>query len=137
VREPAADFTVPNLQANLGISRLSHSAHAPYLVVSELQTFLSKVMGVFLSAGSSVWDKEFVEQVSKRQALYGDTMRGQVPLQLILVSRQDGTDRFSVGLMARWKRRSLPERTKIPMGYIRSNPAHTYSRRKADAGVAA
>jgi hypothetical protein len=85
VREPATDFTVPNLQANLGISRLGHSAHAPYLVASELQTLLSKVMGVFPSAGSSVWDKEFVGPVSKRQALYGDTMRGQVPLQLILV----------------------------------------------------
>lgn len=44
-------------------------------------------------------------------ALYGDTMRGKVPLQLMLASRQNGIDRFSIGLMAR-KRRSPTRRAR-------------------------
>ena len=64
-------------------------------------------------------------------------MRRQVPLQLIPASQQVGTDRFSIGLMARWKRRSLLVRTKIPMDGIRSNPVRTKLRRKAYAGMTA
>lgn len=94
-------------------------------------------MGEFLSAGSSNWEQGVRRVDIKRQALYGDTMRGHLPLQLILASQQDGTDRFSIGLMAWWNRRSLLQRTKIPMKDIRSNPAHTYWRTKADAGMTA
>jgi hypothetical protein len=66
-------------------------------------------------------------------------MRGQVPLQLIPVSRQVGIDRFSIGLKAWWKRRKreeeIPADEKTPTDG--SNPARTKFAQKAYAGMTA
>jgi hypothetical protein len=137
VRKQAADFTVPNLKSNSGMSGLGHSARAQYRFASKLQTIPNKVMGALLPASTSDGDTEFVGQVFKKASSVWrhDAWAGTPPINSCIATGWDRSIFHRADGVVEAKIPAGENDDTLRMDGIRSNPALINSCRKAYAGM--